>query len=109
MPDYECPKCKAEYDACGSHEDDAGEQTCDSCGFRFVVEIEYDPSYDTHCVEHEYGEYERRDTSRGPGDFRFCVHCGACEMRAAKEIERLREKPCVHDLAREFSQNTEPS
>ena len=81
MSDYECPKCKTEYEASGSHEEDSGERTCDECGFQFVVEIEYDPSYYVYCVECEFGEYEHRETSRGAGEFRFCKHCGACEMK----------------------------
>jgi len=76
MCDYECPKCKTEYNATGSHEDDEGERECDECGFKFIVEVEYDPTYDTHCVEHQYGEVE---TFHDGFRFRRCEHCGKCE------------------------------
>jgi hypothetical protein len=74
----ECPKCKAETEPCGSHEDDAGERECDECGFRFVVEIEYDPSYSTSCVEHEYGEFGVCGSGRVSA--RFCKHCQKCQL-----------------------------
>lgn len=81
MSDYECPKCKTEYDACGSHEDDSGEHKCDECGFRFNVEIEYDPSYSASCVECEMGEFGKRITTmNGVVEARFCKHCGRCEI-----------------------------
>lgn len=75
MSDYECPKCKTEFEACGSHEDDAGERECDECGFKFRVEIEYDPSYSTSCVKHEYGERKLYGVHMAA----LCVHCGACD------------------------------
>ena len=54
--DYECPKCKAEYVAAGNDED-AGEHICEECGYKFIVEIEYDPSYSTRCAEHDWKPY----------------------------------------------------
>jgi len=45
MSDYECPKCKTEYDASGSHKDDSGEYECDECGFKFNVEIGFNGVY----------------------------------------------------------------
>lgn len=54
MSDFDCPKCGAEHDACGNHEEDHGERECDQCGFKFFVEIEYDPSYSVTCVQHEW-------------------------------------------------------
>lgn len=75
MSDYECPKCKKEYEASGSHEDDAGDRKCDACGFRFIVTIEYEPSYDTSCVQHEFGNLE----THGALTCRVCVHCGEAD------------------------------
>ena len=77
MSDYECPKCKCEYDATGSREDDAGEHECDECGFRFIVEIEYDPSYDTRCVEHDFS----KPLENHPG-YMACVYCWAVKEQA---------------------------
>lgn len=61
MSDYECPKCNAEYNAeynaSGGHDDDAGEQICEECGYKFIVDIEYDPSYSTRCAEHDWTPY----------------------------------------------------
>lgn len=74
MSDYECPKCKHEHEACGSHEDDEGEQTCDQCGFKFVVMIEYDPSYSTTCVTHEWGPFKHLGNGSGA---EFCIHCNS--------------------------------
>lgn len=74
MSDYECPKCRQDYTAGGSHEEDAGEQECDKCGFRFIVNIEYTPSYDTECIEHSFG---KRTTLRDGRSAIFCSYCGA--------------------------------
>ena len=76
MADYECPKCKTEYNASGSP-DDAGEQECDACGFMFNVEIEYEPSYYESCVEHAYGEPRRSDMFARP--IRVCEYCHHAE------------------------------
>ena len=74
MSDYECPRCKTEYNADGCHEDVAGEHECEECGFLFEVAIEYEPSYDVSCVVHEFGKPKQvRDLMAS-----FCVHCGAC-------------------------------
>ena len=81
MSDYECPKCKHEFDACGNHEEDEGEQECDECGFKFEVEIEYTPHYDVWCVVHEYGE---PTVSRTGVRASFCVYCGACRLEDEK-------------------------
>lgn len=78
---YDCPKCGHEHEPNGSHDDDAGKQTCDNCGFEFIVEIEYDPSYYTRCVVHEYGEPEVQKQPDGTElGFRKCVHCGQCDL-----------------------------
>jgi len=77
----ECPRCKHEHEPSGSHEDDKGEHTCDECGFRFDVEIEYEPTYSCSCVVHEYGEWQSRTGSSGePLKCRFCIHCEACQI-----------------------------
>ena len=84
MFDFECPKCKAEYNATDSP-DDAGEHECDECGFVFIVEIDYEPSYDATCLTHEFGEWETFvATSRsliGEHELRSCKYCGKCEVR----------------------------
>lgn len=53
MADYECPKCGVGYDATGCHHDDAGEHECEECGFAFVVQVEYEPSYIVTCKVQE--------------------------------------------------------
>jgi len=81
MTTIDCPKCEHEHEACGSHEDDSGEWECEECGFKFNVEIEYDPSYITTCVEHEYGHFDMYPDGRGNlVKCRFCVHCQKCEL-----------------------------
>lgn len=77
----ECPKCSHEHTPVGTHEDDAGEFTCEECEFVFLVEIEYDPSYLSSCVVHEYEEEPR--TLPGPAgttgadrEYRVCKLCG---------------------------------
>ena len=72
MNEIECPKCKETYCPAGCHEDDAGQQTCETCGFKFVVEIEYEPEYDTRCVVHEYGEAKLAASTK----YRACHYCG---------------------------------
>lgn len=64
MSDYYCPRCQSEYEACGLKDQDAGEHMCVDCGFKFIVIIEYEPIFDTVCVEHEFNESGR------------CEHCG---------------------------------
>lgn len=88
MSDYECPKCGATYEAVGSHEEDAGEHECEDCGFKFIVEIEYEPCYSTRCVVHEWVELERGSVFT----FWQCEHCGAVDSdsvvdhRAGEEL-----------------------
>lgn len=80
MDTIDCPKCKHEHTPSGSHEDDAGEMECEECGFKFDVEIEYDPCYSTSCIEHEYGAYQ--EVKKYKSIFaRFCVHCGRCDLK----------------------------
>lgn len=76
MSDYECPKCGATYEAVGSHEEDSGEHECEDCGFRFVVEIEYEPCYSTRCVVHEWGGLRRHCGHA----LRLCEKCGGISI-----------------------------
>jgi transposase-like protein len=77
----ECPKCKHEHDPVGIHDEDSGEMECESCGFKFVVEIEYEPDYSTSCVEHEWGLVNQID---GVLPYRHCKHCQSCEFVESK-------------------------
>ncbi len=70
-----CPKCEYEHDADGCHEDLVGERTCDECGFAFIVEIEYDPSYSTKCVKHEAGDVSDEEALLGYGGTTRCKFC----------------------------------
>lgn len=82
MNTIDCPKCGHEHQPTGSHEDDSGEMECEACGFKFEVEVDYDPSYSTSCVTHEWGEFENRFTRSGEiVEFCFCLHCQCCELR----------------------------
>ncbi len=85
----ECPKCKNEYDPCGCHEDDSGEQECAECGFVFIVEIEYDPSYTSSCKTHEYGDYRWFQTRQGPVEAKSCNHCGHVILKEAESVGDL--------------------
>lgn len=86
METMDCPKCEHEHEPAGIHEDDAGEMSCESCGFRFRVEIEYTPSYLTHCVEHEFGEWGlKADLSGELVRCRFCTHCQMCQVDFGEE------------------------
>ena len=78
MSDHECPKCKTEYDVTGCP-DDVGEQQCENCGFLFIVEIEYEPTYDATCVEHSYSESRRSPIFVGL--LRVCEYCHHAEIR----------------------------
>lgn len=85
MDTIDCPKCEHEHQPTGSHEDDSGEMECEACGFKFEVEVEYDPRYLTSCVEHEYGLFEQKAVRNGElVECRFCVHCQRCQLR--KEV-----------------------
>jgi transcription elongation factor Elf1 len=82
MDTIDCPKCEHEHLPTGSHEDDSGEMECEVCGFKFEVEVEYDPVYSTRCVEHEYGPFEQKSDRRGElVEGRFCVHCQTCQFQ----------------------------
>jgi DNA-directed RNA polymerase subunit RPC12/RpoP len=70
MTDYECPKCGVGYNATGSHED-AGEHECESCGFVFVVAVEYDPTYSVNCKVHVFGDIQTHSL----GVYRACKLC----------------------------------
>lgn len=78
----DCPKCEHEHEATESHEDDSGEMECEACEFKFFVEVDYDPSYSTSCVKHEYGPFEQTTGHGGEMiDYRVCVHCRQCQLR----------------------------
>ena len=53
MDEIECPKCclRTDVDSPGEAE---GEWTCEECGFKFIVEVEYEPTYWVTCKTHEY-------------------------------------------------------
>jgi Zn ribbon nucleic-acid-binding protein len=85
MSDFECPKCKTEYEASGSHEDDSGDRKCAKCGFRFIVTIEYEPSYYTSCVKHEFGEVQQH----GLFQARFCVHCSDLDTDSIVRTDQI--------------------
>ena len=71
----ECPKCKTEHEPAGTCED-AGEWSCEECGFVFLVEIEYDPVYSERCVNHEYGDWVTKGFT-----YRSCKWCGNFDIR----------------------------
>lgn len=82
MDTIDCPKCEHEHQPSGTHADDIGEMECEACGFTFIVDIDYDPSYSTRCKVHEFGEHETRLTRMGTTvECRFCVHCQMCELK----------------------------
>ena len=81
--DYECPKCKTEYNAVGCYDDDNGEHDCDECGFKFVVSIEYEPEYSASCVTCEFGDKEKIGTRHFA---RQCIHCGAVDLDSIREM-----------------------
>lgn len=85
---YECPKCGVVYEPVGSHEEDAGERECEDCGFLFIVEIEYEPTYSTRCVEHQWGEPEHH----WPYTARYCQHCGSVDPKSI--VDHPEETPC---------------
>ena len=71
MNTIDCPRCKHEHEPIVSHEEDEGKQECQECGFKFNVEIEYDPDYITSCVECDYGPV----TIVGGEMVVMCRHC----------------------------------
>jgi len=78
----ECPKCKEAIEPYGNHEEDAGEHECDDCGFKFIVEIDYEPSYSERCVEHKFGEFKTvKDRCGCNCVARYCEYCGSCELK----------------------------
>lgn len=81
MDTIDCPQREHEHTPVGSHDEDSGEMECEECGFKFIVQIDYDPSYYTSCVEHEYGPSETRASRGELVECRFCIHCQKCELR----------------------------
>lgn len=81
MDTIDCPKCECEHEPVGNHEDDAGEMTCEDCGFVFVVEIEYEPTYSTQCKACEFGEFKTLPHGQPGYEYRECVYCGNYEAR----------------------------
>lgn len=82
MNTIDCPKCEHEHEPSGSHEDDEGEFECEECGFKFIVEIEYDPDYLTSCIVHEWEDFKRMTIRNGDVvECRFCKHCQVCQLK----------------------------
>lgn len=81
MNTIDCPKCNHEHKPTGSHEEDKGTTECESCGFQFYVEIEYEPTYSTSCVTHQMEVPKQIQASNGETiNVQFCKHCGHCEI-----------------------------
>ena len=80
MDSIDCPRCEHEHEPSGSHEDDSGKWECEECGFMFKCEIEYDPTYLTWCVNHEYGEVITSDIDGEPYRVQRCKHCQRCRI-----------------------------
>ena len=79
----ECPRCKTEIEPDGTSED-AREWTCETCGFVFLVEIEYEPIYSESCVNHEFGDWETRDPTF---TYRSCKWCGKHEIIRQEHVD----------------------
>lgn len=69
MADWECPHCGQEYNATGSHEDDVGQHTCDECGGKFKVIIDYEPEYSTEAIDYVSPEEQKRNDAMERGDY----------------------------------------
>lgn len=78
MDTIDCPRCGQEHDPSGCHEEDSGDMTCEACGFGFVVEIEYSPSYNTSCEKHQYGDVAIH--TDGETKYRACSFCGSVKL-----------------------------
>lgn len=77
MSTIDCPKCGNEHEPAGNRFEDSGELSCESCGFRFVVEVDVEPVYLTRCAIHEYADWEVGMDM----ECRFCNLCGCCQYR----------------------------
>lgn len=75
MDTIDCPKCEHEHEPSGSDEEDSAEWECENCGFAFKCEIEYEPSYITHCVTHEFGDVQTIEDGGTTYRYRRCKHC----------------------------------
>ncbi len=76
-----CPKCGHEHWPVGIHEEDYGEQDCESCGFKFVVDIEYDPTYSVSCLDHDWEVKESPSLRK----YQQCQHCFAVRPELTNE------------------------
>lgn len=89
MNTVDCPRCEHEHDPYGNTEDDSGEWECEKCGFKFEVEVEYEPSYTITCKHHHYGPL---GDFKGPGGIKvsgqFCNHCGAFKMESPETSQQ---------------------
>jgi len=71
-----CPFCGYGID-CDLHEyGNSGKEKCEGCGNEYTYEADYDVTYSTHCVVHEYGETRQFVQ----GDAAFCIRCGKCKI-----------------------------
>lgn len=87
METIDCPKCGYEHIPAGDHDYDSGERECHGCGFKFYVEIEYSPTYSTTCMDHEWGPFKTEDVKGEAIEYRFCIHCGKCQLREEAEAK----------------------
>jgi transcription elongation factor Elf1 len=81
MDEIVCPKCGHQHTPAGTHEDDSGEMECESCGFLFDVEVEYDPIYTATCKKHTYGEWQQVTKRGAVIEFHSCKYCGAVALK----------------------------
>jgi hypothetical protein len=78
----DCPKCRHKH----TTEDfdlvcSGAEIACEGCGFRFIWEAEYEVTFSTSCIEHDWGR-ARTYTARGGEGIvcQFCKMCEACQI-----------------------------
>lgn len=66
-----CPKCRYSHrpwDGIASGD----ELDCEACGFRFAVDVHVVREFETHCVEHKFGDTQ---TDRYGESYAVCKRC----------------------------------
>lgn len=66
-----CPKCRYGHRPWDGIET-GDELDCESCGFRFAVDVHIVREFETYCVEHKFGDTQ---TDRYGESYAVCKRC----------------------------------
>lgn len=79
--EIECPRCGQSQGYVDDPACSEIQETCEDCGFQFMVQVEYVPEFDVSCVLHNFGEWTAHERRGKTIEVRTCQYCSAVEVK----------------------------